>query len=261
MEPALRFYRRYFRRKPFGWFGDYGSWNDAAKNCAGYDAQNILEKVKEATLKVKRGEAIWERDSVIFDQIEYSFPLLSALLWVAAESGQRLSVLDFGGSLGSSYFQNRNFLKSIETVWTIVEQKQFVDAGRESIADSVLHFEPTMQSAVETYNPNLFLISCCLQYIEKPFELIDEIVKLKIPYLIVDNTPFNFEARNRITVQKVPPDIYEASYPCWFLDYASVLARFTADYEVVTEFVNDTIIELDGHKIPYQGFLLALKNS
>lgn len=261
MISLLKYKLKQLLRNRIGWSGDYKSWKEASKKCAGYDAQNILEKVKEATLKVKRGEAVWERDAVIFDRIEYSFPLLSALLWVASQSNQRLSVLDFGGSLGSSYFQNRNFLNAVETSWTIVEQKQFVDAGRESIADSVLHFEPTMQSAVSAYKPNLFLISCCLQYIEKPFDLIDEILDLKIPYLILDNTPFNFEERNRITIQKVPPAIYEASYPCWFLDYASVLARFKKSYEVVTEFVNDTVIELDGHKVPYQGFLLALKNS
>lgn len=259
MISLLKYRVKQLLRNRIGWSGDYASWQEPSAKCAGYDAHNILEKVKQATLKVKSGEAVFERDSVIFDKIEYSFPLLSALLWVASMQSQRLSVLDFGGSLGSSYFQNRGFLENAGLDWTIVEQKQFVEVGRASIADNILHFEPTISSAMNAFHPNLFVLSCCIQYLEKPYELIDEIVSTKIPYIILDNTPFNFESRDRITIQKVPPTIYTASYPCWFLDYKSVLDRFLQGYKIVTEFVNDTTIELDGHKIPYRGFLLELK--
>lgn len=34
----------------------------------------------EATLKVKRGEAVFERDSVLFDEIQYSWPVTAALI-------------------------------------------------------------------------------------------------------------------------------------------------------------------------------------
>ena len=94
-------------RKSQGFFGDYPTWGEAMRASSGYDAAHILEKVKGALLKVKRGQAIYERDSVLFDRIEYSWPLLTGLLWVASLNENRLSVLDFGGSLGSSYFQNR----------------------------------------------------------------------------------------------------------------------------------------------------------
>ncbi len=61
-----------------GWSGDYSSWKSAQQHCVGYDAANILEKVKDAILKVKNGEAVYERDSVLFYKIEYAYPLLSA---------------------------------------------------------------------------------------------------------------------------------------------------------------------------------------
>ena len=73
-------------------------------------AQDILDKVLAATLKVKQGQAVFERDSVLFDEIEYSWPLLAGLMWAAASNGGKLNVLDFGGALGSSYYQNRKFL-------------------------------------------------------------------------------------------------------------------------------------------------------
>ena len=78
---------------------EYATWQDATENCTGYDAGGILEKVLEATLKVKNGEAVYERDSVLFDHIEYSWPVLSGLMWVAARNNGRLNVLDYGGSL------------------------------------------------------------------------------------------------------------------------------------------------------------------
>src|SRR5215203_7187650 len=95
-----RFFRNIIPSR-YGWNGDYLNWNDASNKCLGYDQSNIVEKVKEATLKVKKGEAIYERDSVLFSSVEYSWPLLSALMWVAAKNKGRINVVDFGGSLGS----------------------------------------------------------------------------------------------------------------------------------------------------------------
>jgi hypothetical protein len=57
----------------------------------------------------------------------------------------------------------------------------------------------------------------------------------------------------------VPPSIYTASYPCWFLDYKMVKESFEKKYTLVSEHENDTRIELDGHSVQYKGFLLELK--
>src|SRR5450631_2544289 len=83
----------------YGWKGDYKSWQEAKDLSDAYDDVIILEKVKQALLKIKNGEAIYERDSVLFDQIHYSWPLLSALLWITTLNKGSLKVVDFGGSL------------------------------------------------------------------------------------------------------------------------------------------------------------------
>ena len=57
----------------YGWYGNYKSWEEATKRSIGYDDVQILNKVKDALMKVKNGEAIYERDSVLFDKIRYSF--------------------------------------------------------------------------------------------------------------------------------------------------------------------------------------------
>jgi putative methyltransferase (TIGR04325 family) len=92
--------------------GDYKSWEDAQKNSTGYSSPEILEKTRAAVLKVKAGQAEFERDSVAFDRPQHEFPLLAGLLRAAAAANGCLSVLDFGGSLGSTYFQSRKFLST-----------------------------------------------------------------------------------------------------------------------------------------------------
>src|SRR5688500_16824091 len=83
------------------WLGNYSSWEEAEADSTGYDADVIFTKTAEAILKVKNGEVVYERDSVIFNKPEYSWPLLAILLRIAAEKNNRLNLLDFGGSLGS----------------------------------------------------------------------------------------------------------------------------------------------------------------
>lgn len=68
----------------YGWHGNYAEWSDAKSKCSGYDSTEILHNVKTSALKVKDGTAVYERDSFTFDEVHYSFPLLSALMWIAA---------------------------------------------------------------------------------------------------------------------------------------------------------------------------------
>ncbi|HTE12913.1 MAG TPA: methyltransferase, TIGR04325 family [Chitinophagaceae bacterium] len=261
IQRIITFYRRYLKRRAYGWFGDYGSWQQAQQNCTGYDSSLILQKVKEAVLKVKNGKAVYERDGVVFDTIEYSWPLLSALLWVAVKNNGRLHVIDFGGSLGSTYFQNKKFLDSLgNTRWNIIEQENFVQTGRASIQDDTLRFYADINECIaQQGKPDILILSCVMQYIEKPYDLISNIMAHDIRFIIIDNTPFNFVSKNRLTVQKVPPSIYTASYPCWFLDYKMVKESFEKRYTLVSEHENDTRIELDGRSVQYKGFLLELK--
>ena len=120
-----------------GFSGNFSSWNEAAAMATGYQAAPILDKVKTAVLKVKRGEAVYERDSVLFNEVEYSWPLLATLNWIAAQNNGGLKVVDFGGSLGSSYFQNRKFLEPLDIKWNVIEQENFVKAGRDEIQDTI----------------------------------------------------------------------------------------------------------------------------
>jgi putative methyltransferase (TIGR04325 family) len=262
IEPAKILFRR-LKFSRHGFTGNYRSWELAKRHATGYDAEIILDKVKESVLKVKQGEAAYERDSVLFDRVQYSWPLLSALMWVAAINKSTLNVLDFGGSLGSSYFQNKYFLDTLEQVrWNVMEQNKFVQTGRLYIQDGNLQFFNTVDEAIGANGlPDILLLGCTLPYLENPYGLLRKLMQAGIPYLIVDNTFFNYEKKDRICLQKVPPDIYEASYPCWFLNYCSIKQTIMEAYSIIAEHKNESVAYLDGHKIQYKGFLAKINPS
>ncbi|MFC1621052.1 methyltransferase, TIGR04325 family [Candidatus Omnitrophota bacterium] len=227
------------RFKGHKWLGDYKTWEEAKDASTGYDNPVIFKKVKDAALKVKNGQAVYERDSVLFERTEHSYPLLAALMRVAADKNGKLDILDFGGSLGSSYFQNKVFLESLKEVhWGIVEQKHFVECGKRYFEDDKLRFYESIEACLEEKSPDAILFSGSIQYIEKPYEVIKSIVDRNIEYVIFDRTSFNRHNKDKLVVQKVSPDVFNASYPCWLLDISRFKAIFEEKYRLIDEFMS-----------------------
>ncbi len=236
------------KESKYGFKGDYHTWQEAEDDSTGYDTDNILQIVRSSLLKVKNGKAVYERDSVIFDKIQYSWPLLANLMFCCAKWGGVLKVLDFGGSLGSTYYQNKKFLDRIDTVsWNIVEQKKFVSIGKKEFEDERLKFFFTVDECLKKENPNILLLSSVLQYIEKPYELLNSILKNQFEYIVIDRTPFTKNC-DKIKVQIVPPSIYEASYPSMIFDEDKFIKYFlNKNYKVLEDFKG-----LDGKGFEYK---------
>lgn len=238
------------KKRKYGFFGDYNSFEEVEKKSSSYSKENILNITLDSTLKVKNKEAIFERDSFIFDKIQYSFPLLAALMKIGITES-KLNVLDFGGALGSHYFQNKEFLAPINIEkWTVVEQAHYVKTGKEKIADGVLDFAYNID---EVSNANVLILSSVLQYLSNPYEWIEKFVNKEIKYIIIDRTAFSKENRNRLTLQIVPPNIYEASYPAWFLNEEEILKTFENKYRLIYDF-DVTIDKVDEIPSIYKGF-------
>lgn len=218
----------------YGWSGNYSTWDEAKSKSAGYDTDVIFQKVRSSLLKVKNGEAVYERDSVLFPSIQYSFPLLSALFYVALKNDSKLNVLDFGGSMGSSYFQNRKLLTGLkEFNWCVVEQPHFVKEGQMTFADDHLRFYQNIDQCLKEVKVNALLLSSVIQYLENPHHFLDEVVAKQFDYIIIDRAPMLKDAKDRITIQQVPRNIYDARYPCWLLNEKGVLDHFVPGYEIV----------------------------
>jgi putative methyltransferase (TIGR04325 family) len=174
-------------------------------------------------------------------------------MWISALGSGKINVLDFGGSLGSTYFQNRLFLDTLNEVnWCIVEQPDFVSAGQENFTSDRLHFFYSIEDCLKSYKIGVILLSSVLQYLEKPYVFLDMIKSLECNYLIIDRTPF-IRGKDRITVQKVNPKIYKGSYPCWFFNESAFLNFICSSYDIITEFESMDIANITSE---FKGFIL-----
>lgn len=239
-----------------GWHGSYTSWEEALNNSEGYDSGSILEKVKVSLRKVKAGEAAYERDSVTFEKLEAQPEITRSLKKIAEEHGNKLRVTDFGGSLGSSYFQYRQLLNGVQLQrWTVVEQEHFVIAGKSEFADEVLKF------TVHSEKSDVLLLFSVLPYLEKPFEVIAQLCKLGYDYIIIDRTPVIPGSLDKLTVQVVPESIYKGSYPAWFFGEQKLLNSFSG-YEVMEKFESKFASSYkmdDGVVAHWNGYILKKK--
>jgi putative methyltransferase (TIGR04325 family) len=240
--------------------GDFARWEDARGRAGGYDEASILDAVKTAALRVARGEAVYERDSVLFDHVELSWPMLAGLLWAAARNDGELRVLDFGGSLGTSYRQNKAFLDDLVAVrWGIVEQPHYVAAGREHFASETLSFFHTIAECTAALQPNVVLLGAALQYLPEPYTILQELSKTSAQVMILDRTPFSDIGEDTVTIQRVPPAIYTGSYPCWVFSRPAFESRFRSEWKSAAWFdcsEGETTTDV-GLRLTYRGVVLT----
>lgn len=227
----------------YGWKGDYNTFQEAKDKCKGYDESHILQRIIDTTNKVKNGEAAYERDGIIYDQVKINYHLLSVLLLIAGQNNGKLTVVDFGGSLGTSYYQNIAFLSHITDLnWCIIEQPQFVEAGRKFFENKHVKFYHSIEECfIEHQAPDLLHISNVLQYIDQPYDLLRKIQAFRIPHVMLDFLGFNDKNKDRITIQHVPPVFYgiEASYTCTFFNRSKLEKQLEENYTKVFSFISE----------------------
>jgi putative methyltransferase (TIGR04325 family) len=199
--------------------GDYQSWAEASTASTGYNSEIILERVCRAALKVKHGEAAFERDSVAFAEPDYRWEMLACVLRAALKkSNSPFHLIDYGGSLASVYLQHKKiFFDTIhDLMWSVIEQPNFVRCGREEFETGHLRFYGYLNEAVRRAPVDFVLFSSVLQYLPAPYDIIEQVIALQVPTILFDRTPFSTGMRDQLTVQYVPEWIYPASYPQWF---------------------------------------------
>lgn len=244
----------------YGWFGNFSSWSEAQDSCDGYDSDLIFDKVHKAAINVQKGKAEFERDGTLFFHEEYNWQLVSCLFMAAAEYGGVLHVTDFGGSLGSTYFQHKKILAFLHEVkWCVIEQAHFVDFGKKHLQSDKLIFNSDIAHCLRQMQPQVLILSSVLQYLEKPFDVSSTFLDFDYKYIFIDRTAFTRADKDEITIQKVNPNIYPASYPAWFFNEQNFLQFFSSKYELVASFENNDFTNKTNTY--FKGFLLRKRNN
>lgn len=198
----------------------YDSWGACKKDAKGYDDDVIIEKVRLATHEVLSKRAKYERDSVLFYDNNQIWHLISLLALKKIENFEidltTITIVDYGGALGSLYFQHLELIERIGgIVWNIVEQKKYVEIGKREFQDRTLRFHENINEIVRC---DIVILSSVLQYLENPYSALETLLDLSPYYVIVDRLFINErEDQDLLSLQKNPRSIVNSSYPCWVI--------------------------------------------
>lgn len=249
----------------YGWKGNYKSYEDARQQCKGYEERYILSRIMTSTEKVKNGAAAYERDGILYDKVQVNPNLLNVLLFISARNNNELTLIDFGGALGTSYYQNLPYLSHLKKLnWCIIEQPDFVREGKKGFENQHIRFYHSIEECLKTHPvANLLLISSTLQYISKPYDFLKSAVSYRIPYLMLDLIGYNDKKADRITIQYVPPVYYgiEASYPCTFFNRTKIESQLALEYDKTCSFISEhQKYYLQLRPFQYEGSFWTLKS-
>lgn len=242
------------------WDDECISWEKAQLQCRGYNPDIYLDKLLKAVRIVKDNEYMCERDSILFDTIVYPYPLLSGLFASTVYfRAQSLYILDFGGSLGSLYFQNRKYLRLLPSfTWNILEQDRIIEVGKKEFQTQELLFHANFEDAflhIKPQDSKILILSSVLQYLEDPYKILDSLIrKFDFDTIIIDRTPFSQDNKHHIVIQKVPKKIYDTEYPSHLFQKQKII-NFMKEkkYNLIDQF--ESYCDAKNDKIIHLGFL------
>lgn len=214
-------------------FGNYKSWDDAIESAkrikpdVGYSSDIVFESAK------KEYERLRNRNSsqkVVNEDSEF-FECISAILYVL-QYLDKINLLDFGGALGKSYYKYKFMLDHKRINWNIVEQKEYVKYGNQNISGIV--FWDDINKCLANEPINCVLLSNSLQYIDSPYNMLNEICKCEAEYIIIDKIPLLMKKPSTIVNQNIPSKYYSAIYPVWLLNADEFVNNLVGhSYEVI----------------------------
>ncbi|HRU61236.1 MAG TPA: methyltransferase, TIGR04325 family [Bacteroidia bacterium] len=245
------------------WRGDYPSWASAEADSQGYENAMILERVTAATRAVQEGRAAFERDAVTFPERAFDPAVLAALQAMVAESGGTIELIDFGGSLGSLYYQYRPLLNGVKELrWVVVEQPHFVERGKSITPPGELSFTHSLSEIPGGEVNRVLLLGSVLSYLPDPWEFIREAQVYRFRFILIDRTACIRGRPTRLTVQYVPETVYPASYPAWLFRETDLKNAFKSDYQLRSDSVSpfsSLRIQEDGAEVEWKSFFFERK--
>lgn len=238
---------------------NFKTWNEAILSSGSYQNNKIFQKTKNSFLKVIKGKASYERDSVTFYDNKLNKPLILLLEKIRKKQKNHfVKILDFGGSFGSLYFQNKEFLcNNFNYEWDIVEQKKIVDFAKKYIKIENLFFYKSLSNYIKSNKPDIVIFSSVIHYLEFPFLIIKNLIKKKVKYFVILNTPF-FKDKSEIKIQINPKYIYKVSYPIRIFN-EFLFKKIFRKYKFKIYKLNWDAQQIDG--INFKSFFLKKINS
>jgi putative methyltransferase (TIGR04325 family) len=244
----LRAGRLRLRDESISFAGDYASFEDALAASGTTADTNYQQHEIDVHTVARTREALEEQ----VPMSAFSMKLLAALQHIALEDDpDSLRVIDFGGAMGIHYFEVRRYL-SLPVNWHVVELARTARRGNEIFANDELRFHDSLKDVGGS--GDVVLASGSLQYTSDPCRSLSSLQALDPRWMIVDRVPLIDATDDRLTVQRVPPTLYEARYPAWFFSRERFEGAF-AGWIRTMRWLAGEYATLDGAHIDFRGFL------
>ena len=229
--------------------GPYPNYQVALANSSGYDSPLILAKVKRAVVEVLEGKAAYERDGTGFPFLPHGLMLRELLVKYLSPTSR---VVDFGGGIGGTFINHRD-LVSVGQHWTVIEQPSFVKAGKEFAQAYEIPIEFCSTLTEISWPVDIIILSSVLQYLPKPYIILDQVLELNPQLIIIDRTAF-IDMGNELWWAQDEPTYYGApiSYPICPLLQEKLLTALHG-YEIVDRWLNP----FDPQQPAHRGLLLS----
>lgn len=250
------------KKSKYGFHGNYTCWEEVSKQVTGWETDIIFDKINQSTNQLEKKDDFFERDGEIISSTNQNFPLIYSLINSINIEKKELSIIDFGGSLGTHYKRYRQFINNgIKISWAIVEQKKYVDYAKKVNKNLELNFHYSISESLKINNYSTFFSSGTIQYIEKPYKLMDEIMDYNFSTIVFDRMFFLNDVNDRICIQTVNPKLfYHASFSVWLFNEAKFKKHMSKKYTLILEFMSeDGDNQIEGIRIYHKGFYYKLK--
>jgi len=229
--------------------GPYDSYEEAARHSSGYESKVILDKVYKAVVDVLEGNFAYERDGTAFamrPSIDHLRRLLSTYL------KDNDVIVDFGGGLGGAFVNNRDLFGHLNH-YIVVEQSNFVEAGRELVQKYGLQIQFVNNLSCLFDKLDVIILSSVLPYIPGAEQVLQEVAKLLPRVIIIDRTAFAINPFSQKWWIQHEPSYYQIpiSYPIRPMAQ-EVILRFLGQYSVLERWKNP----FDADFPPHGGLLL-----
>jgi putative methyltransferase (TIGR04325 family) len=192
----------------------------AASASDGWDSPIITTNTLKAAQKVKTGVAEFEQDGVVREKIIYSETILAFLLLVTSKQNNCINIIDFGGGLGTNYYQSRKRLHGMvgtKVRRQVVERPILASLGEKYFQIDELKFYSNLEepmSGTMSSNSEPLLFSGSLQYLSDPFAVLDEAIEGGIRLIGLDRLLMSTKSKHSIFIQRPNPRThYAAIYP------------------------------------------------
>jgi putative methyltransferase (TIGR04325 family) len=242
----------------FTGFKKVQSWESAVRKSSGYESVSVVEPIVAAARQLQSESQTSFVSNPRYQQIAAG--MLFSISQERFSTGEPIRVLDVGGAGADYFYQFQKFAPQINFDWTVLETPALAEAMSNEFGRNLsnLRWLDSIENTDEIYD--VVLCSGVLQCVEKPFELLETLVK-KSKFVIINRIPLVESPEHFFAVQNIITNGKRASYPVHFFGEKAFLTELTRHGEVEMKWL---VIEdqpvINRKAWPHRGLVLRVNS-